>query len=159
MTLIEDMSETQRQSWITLLADGAIFIWFWQKMTHGLSLQVVHNNIEEFGALIIRVIIITLILHAIIAAIFDLRKRKESYEKDERDIQIENEGAHAGYRVYYFGIGGIIFMMFPHIWLGKDYTPTFSIRTPVEIIFALMMVSYAADLIKHGVMIRAYRGA
>jgi len=43
MTRIEDMSETQRQSWITLIADGAVFIWFWQKMTAGLSPQVWRN--------------------------------------------------------------------------------------------------------------------
>jgi len=63
------MSETQRQSWITLLADGAVFIWIWQKMTIGLSPQVVHNDMGEFGALIIRAIIITVILHAVIASI------------------------------------------------------------------------------------------
>ena len=75
MTRIEDMSETQRQSWITLLADGAVFIWLWQKMTIGLSPQVVHSGMGEFGALIIRAIIITVILHAVIASIFELRKR------------------------------------------------------------------------------------
>ena len=158
MTRIEDMSETQRQSWITLLADGAVFIWLWQKMTIGLSPQFVHNDMNEFGEIIIGVIIITVILHAIIASIFDIRKRKESYEKDERDIQIERKGAHWGYRVMQFGVGGVMFMIFMHSWIGEDYTPTFSVQTPVEIIFSLLVISYVADLIKHGVMILAYRG-
>ncbi len=158
MTRIEDMSETQCQSWITLLADGAVFIWIWQKMTIGLSPQVVHNDMGEFGALIIRAIIITVILHAVIASIFELRKRKEAYEKDERDIQIEHKGAHAGYGILQFGVGGIMYMMFMHNWLEADYTPTFSMQTPVEIIFALLVVSYVASLVKYGVMIFAYRG-
>ena len=35
MTKIEDMSEPQRQAWITLLADGAVFVYFWSKTTIG----------------------------------------------------------------------------------------------------------------------------
>ena len=39
MTKIEDMSEPERQSWITFMADGAVFIYFWQKMTQGFGFQ------------------------------------------------------------------------------------------------------------------------
>jgi len=159
MTRIEDMSETQRQSWITLIADGAVFIWFWQKMTAGLSPQVVYNEMSEFGEIILGVIIVTIIMHVIISSIFELRKREDTYEKDERDIQIEHKGAHWGYGILQFGIGSIIFMLFMHNSFGAEYTPTFSIQTPIEIIFALLVVSYIASLVKHGVMIMAYRAA
>jgi len=84
MTKIEDMSEPERQAWITLLADGAVFAWLWSKTTIGLSPQLIHTNIEEFGKIILGVVIVTVILHAVIASIFDMRKRKEPYEKDEK---------------------------------------------------------------------------
>ena len=69
MTKIEDMSEPQRQAWITLLADGAVFAYFWSKTTIGLSPKLIHTNIKEFGGIILSVVIVTVILHAVIAAI------------------------------------------------------------------------------------------
>jgi len=157
MTKIEDMSEPERQAWITLLADGAVFVWFWQKLTIGLSPKLIHTNMDEFGGIIIGVIIVTIILHAVIAGVFDMRKRKEPYEKDERDVQIERRGAHWGYRLMQWGVGGVIVTMFLHHAIGSDYIPPISIQKPAEIIFALMVVSYIADLVKHGIMLLAYR--
>ena len=157
MTKIEDMSEPERQSWITFLADGAVFIWFWQKMTIGLSPQPIHTNMDEFGSIVVSLIIITVILHAAIAAVFDVRKRKESFEKDERDVQIERLGAHWGYRLMQWGLGGIVVMMLTNSLKDFGYAPPLTIEKPAEIIFALLVVSYVADLVKHGLMIKAYR--
>jgi len=157
VTKIEDMSETQRQAWITLLADGAVFVYFWSKTTIGLSPQLIHTNIEEFGEIILSVVIATVILHAVIASIFDMRKRKEPYEKDERDITIERKGAHWGYRLMQWGVGGVIITILMHGLIGIDYKPPVSIQKPAEIVFALLVVSYVADLVKQGIMIWAYR--
>jgi len=107
MTKIEDMSEPQRQAWITLLADGAVF---------------------------------------------------DAFEKDERDIEIERKGAHWGYRLMQWGVGGIIVMIFLHHMGGSDFVAPISIEKTAEIIFALLVVSYVADLVKQGIMIWAYRG-
>ncbi|MGJ8563222.1 MAG: hypothetical protein ACSHXY_06685 [Alphaproteobacteria bacterium] len=159
MTKIEDMSEMERQSWITLLADGFVFAYFWQKTTHGFSPRLIHTDMADFGIIIIGVVIMTIIAHTAIALTFEARKRKEPYDKDERDIQIERKGAHWGYRLMQYGIGGVIVTMFLHAGVGEAYTPPISIKTPAEIIFALMVVSYVADLVKHGIMILAYRGA
>ena len=157
MTRIEDMSEGERQAWITLIADGAVFAWFLQKTTIGISLKLIHTNIKEFGSMLIGLVVITIILHAVIASIFDMRKRKEAYEKDERDVEIERKGAHWGYRLMQWGVGGIIVTMVLHATIGADYTPQISIEKPAEIIFALLVVSYVADLVKQGLMIHAYR--
>ena len=157
MTNIEDMSEPERQAWITLLADGAVFAYFWSKTTIGLSPKLIHTNINEFGEIILGVVIVTVILHAVIAAIFDMRKRKEPYQKDERDITIEHKGAHWGYRLMQWGVGGVIVTLLLHNLIGADYIPPISIQKPAEIIFALLVVSYIADLVKQGVMIWAYR--
>jgi len=35
MTRIEDMSDMERQSWVTLLADTVVFAYFLRKMTDG----------------------------------------------------------------------------------------------------------------------------
>jgi len=157
MTPIEDMSEPERRAWITLLADGAVFAYFWSKTTIGLSPKLIHTEMKDFGAIIVSVVIVTVILHAVIASIFDMRKRKETYEKDERDITIERKGAHWGYRLMQWGVGGVIVTMLLHYGIGIDYVPPISIQKPAEIIFALLVVSYAADLVKQGVMILAYR--
>jgi uncharacterized membrane protein len=156
VTKIEDMSETQRQAWITLLADGAVFAYFWSKTTMGLSPQLIHTNMEEFSGIILRVVIATIIVHSVIGAIFDMRKRKEAYKKDERDIAIERKGAHWGYRLMQWGLGGIIVTLLMHN-LISNYAPPISIQKPAEIIFAMLVVSYVADLVKQGVMILAYR--
>ena len=150
------MSETQRQAWITLLADGAVFAYFWSKTTMGLSPQLIHTNMEEFSGIILRVVIATIIVHSVIGAIFDMRKRKEAYKKDERDIAIERKGAHWGYRLMQWGLGGIIVTLLMHN-LISNYAPPISIQKPAEIIFAMLVVSYVADLVKQGVMILAYR--
>ena len=157
MVLIEDMSETERQSWIVLLADGAVLIWFWKKMTFNWQLQPEAMSLEAFGALIIGLIILTIILHAVIAAVFDARKRKGDVERDERDVNIERKGAHAGYRFLQIGVGVIMFGIFMSHGLGADYQSDYRMETPVQIIYYIMIVSYIADLIKHGVMIHAYR--
>ena len=101
-------------------------------------------------------VIATVILHAVIASIFDMRKRKEAYEKDERDITIERKGAHWGYRLMQWGVGGIIITILMHGLIGTDYIPPVSIQKPTEIIFALLVVSYVTDLVKQGIMIWAY---
>jgi len=157
MTKIEDMSETQRQAWITLLADGAVFAYFWSKTTIGLSPKLIHTEIKDFSGIILSVVIATVIVHSVIGAIFDMRKRKEAYKKDERDIAIERKGAHWGYRLMQWGLGGIIITMLLHNLVGPDYTPPISIQKPAEIIFAMLVVSYAADLTKQVIMILAYR--
>ena len=150
------MSETQRQAWITLLADGAVFAYFWSKTTMGLSPQLIHTDITEFSGIILGVVIVTIIVHSVIGVIFDMRKRKEVYKKDERDIAIERKGAHWGYRLMQWGLGGIIVTLLMHN-LISDYAPPLSIQKPAEIIFAMLVFSYVADLVKQGVMIWAYR--
>lgn len=157
MTKIEDMSEMERESWTTLLADGAVFLYFLQKTTHGFSPRLVHTDMAEFGGIIVRIIILTIILHVAISLFFEMRKRNEPYEKDERDTHIERKGAHWGYRVIQYGIGAIIVTMLLQSGVGADYTPAFSLEKPAEIIFALLVISYVADLVKHGIMIHAYR--
>jgi len=159
MTRIEHMSEPQRQAWVILLADGAVFAWFWQKTTIGLSPKLIHTNMDEFGSIVLGAVIITVILHAVIAAIFHIRRRKEAQLSDERDTQIERSGAHWGYRLMQWGVGFVIVTMFLHQGIGVNYTPPISIKKPAEIIFALMVVSYIADLTKHGVMLVAYESA
>ncbi len=157
MTRIEDMSEMERQSWITLLADGLVFTYFLKQTTSGLSLRLVHTDMAEFGQIILGVVGVTIIVHAVIASIFETRKRKEPYDKDERDIQIERKGAHWGYRLMQYGVGAVIVIMLMHSALGDAYVPPISISKTSEIIFALMVVSYVADLVKHGIMILSYR--
>ncbi len=157
MTKIEDMSEPERQSWITFMADGAVFIYFWQKMTQGFGFQAQHFEPAQIGSIFARVVIITIILHVIISLIFEARKRKEPYEKDERDLNIARKGDRNGYWLMQAGIGTIIVTFLFQYLIGSDYKPPISVKDPVDMLFALMVVSYVADLAKHGTMLLAYR--
>jgi len=69
-----------------------------------------------------------------------MRKRKEPYEKDERDITIERKGAHWGYRLMQWGVGGVIITLLAHSLIGPDYKPPISIQKPAEIVFALCFI-------------------
>lgn len=157
MTNIEDMSETERQSWIILLADGAVLIWFLQKMTTSWSIKPNNIGMDAFGEVVISLIIITVVLHIVIASLFEVRKRKGDHQKDERDTEIERKGADWGYRIMQYGVGGVIVTMLIQQGVGADYQGPISIETPVEIIFFLLVISYVADLLKQLVMIHAYR--
>lgn len=157
MTKIEDMSEPERQAWITLLADSAVFIWFWSKTTQGLSPVLIQTNMDDFGKIVIGLVIVTAILHAIIGGIFEHRARGDAHEGDERDTEIERKGAHYGYRFMQLGIGGVVIIMLLQAGGWADYSPPVSMEKPAEIIFALMVISYVADLTKHGIMIWDYR--
>lgn len=162
MIKIADMSETERESWIVLLADGAVLIWFLQKMTTSWSLVPNKMDMKAFGEVVIGLIIVTVILHAVISAVFDFRSREDEnedgeYEKDERDYAAERKGAHWGYRVMQFGVGAVIIIMLLGSSSWAEYNVPISIETPVEIIFYLLVISYAADLLKQIVMIHGFR--
>lgn len=157
MTRIEDMTEPQRQSWITFLADGAVFIWFWKNMTGGFSLSPRHFEPAELGAFFLQFVIVTIIVHAAITIAFEVRKKKSEFEKDERDIEIARKGSHAGYSFFYFGIGAVVVTLILQYVIGADYQGPISVINPVEMVLALCVVSFLADLYRHGTIIWAYR--
>ena len=156
MTRIQDMTATQRQSWVTLLADGAVFIWFWRKMTTGFSPFPNQYDIGEFGVIIVGMIILTIILHVIIAIVFEITGRNAGDGKDERDIAIERRGSTWGYRMYQIGVGVITVGVLMSAGFGAEYLSPLRFDTPVQIIFGLVVTSYVADLTKHAVMILGY---
>ena len=156
MTKIQDMSSTQRNSWLVLLADGAVFAWFWQKMTVGLSPIPIAYDMNEFGKIVLGVIILTVILHAVIASIFEFATGSEKSERDERDVLIERRGSAWGYRILQIGVCAVVFGIFwGHVW-HESHEVTSVFTSHVEIIFGLMVVSYIADLVKHAVMLHGY---
>ncbi len=156
MTRLADMTATQRQSWLVLLADGAVFYWFWQKMTVGFSLRLIDYDMAQFGSIIFRLIALTIILHVAISITFEIAAKNSDKTKDERDISIERQGTHWGYRILQFGTGAVVFGILMTGIFGDDYIAPLNFETPVQIIFALVMISYIADLVKHAVIIYRY---
>lgn len=156
MTSIQNMTKTQRNSWLVLLADGAVFAWFWQKMTVGLSPAPVIREMDEFGGIVLGIIILTIALHIVISVIFELSHKKSDAGKDERDIAIERRGAFWGYRILQIGLGIVIVGMLLSGGFGMDYQAPIRFSNPVEIIFGLIVTSYVADLTKHAVMLYGY---
>ena len=160
MTRLEDMSETERQSWMTLLVDGAVFIWFVGKMTHGRFPSLTIGTISPSGLMkiYIGVIVVTIILHAVIAAIFAARRRSDhTTEKDERDILIERKGAAYGFGFVAVMLNIITFMyLFENTVDGYEYW--LSLMNVSHMFFVLLATAFVADIIKNTVMVLSYRG-
>ena len=163
MTRIEDMSETERKAWVTFMVDVAVLIFFVRRMTIDWSIHTYSS--AELLAIFIAVIVITVVLHGIIAGVFESRKRKDDIaEKDERDISIERTGATFGF--YFLAIA--INILIGHIILQNSveglenvrerFEAPFDFRNVSHLFFALMSLSLIADILKNGRMILAYRG-
>ena len=168
ITRLEDMSETERQSWATLIVDVCVFAWFLKMMTGGFGrFQLRVSEASDLVGIMIGLIVVTAILHAIIAAIFEWRKDKEDTgEKDERDLNIMRRGASAGFWVVTIAINVIAFTLLleysadtgAKTFMG-DYSPPISVLSPPAMFFALMVTAFLGDIVKNVVMLFAYRGA
>ena len=157
MSIIADMSEPERQSWVTFLADGLVFLWFWRKIAPGWSLSPMNFSPSETGELFLKLIIVAIFYNAVIGAVFAVRRRQNGVDSDERDLEIQSFGSRVGYMALQFGVGLVIVGMLVSYVIGDEFTGSLNFDTPVEILFSLVFISYVADLLRHGVIIARYR--
>ena len=156
VSAVENMSEAERQSWITLIADSLVLAWFWKTMTPGWSLIPSEMSRAELGQIYLSLVVITIIYHAVIASFFEIRKRGSGVEQDERDLLIAAFGANTGYTVLQFGVGLILVSGIMGYAYEADIVPFLSIQTPVQFLFAITFMSYAADLVRHALILTRY---
>lgn len=160
MSVIANMSEPERQSWITLIADGFVFVWFWKTMTSGWSLTPHEMSPGQLGQIYLSLVIITIIYHAVIAGFFEFRKRGGGgIEQDERDVLISAMGSKLGYSVLQIGVGVILVAAVINYAYGADVVPFLYIETPVQFLFAITFISYAADLVRHVAILLRYQAS
>ena len=166
---LEDMSEVERRSWATLIVDVAVFIWFLGKMTPGFNF---FNNprLSETGAsslvgIYVGVIIVTIILHAVIASIFAVRAGEDKGETDERDVDISRKGAAAGFWWVTVGVNilaGALLLQYAAASGAETFMGglggSFPVIEPPYMFFALMVLAFVGDIVKNAVMVLAYRG-
>lgn len=160
MTRIEDMSETERQSWMTLIVDVFVFIWFWKQMTSGFgqSFQIMDYPIKGIVSNYVAVIVITILLHIGISIYFEMRRRKDDDKsKDERDLIIERKGAANGFRFLAIAINVVIVQILLENSLNGHETFV-SLAKVSHLYFVLLAVAFIGDIIKNGTMVLAYRG-
>ncbi|WP_189498096.1 hypothetical protein [Algimonas arctica] len=157
MSIITDMSEPERQSWITLLADGFVFVWFWKAIAPGWSLNPSNLSPGETGELFLKLVIITIFYHAVIGIIFSVRRRQGEVDRDERDVAIQSFGSRVGYIALHAGVGLTTVGILMSYIIADEYTGSIAFETPVEILFSLVFVSYVADLMRHGAVVLRYR--
>lgn len=161
MTLIKDMSETQRQAWITLIVDVTVFVYFFRRATTSWRIDTLEPR--ELSLLFIGVIIATVIMHIIIQSIFAARAHSEEEDlKDERDVRIERKGAASGF--YFLAL--CVNLIIGHIVLqngidvypetAKGYRGLFDYTNTSHLVFALLFAAFMADIIKNSVMVSAY---
>lgn len=156
MTRVEDMSEPQRQSWITLIADGMVFIWFLRRMLDGQSLVTLSPG-ELIGVFVI-VIGWTIAAHIIIALVFETRKKGKGQQADERDADIARRGDRTGYYVLCGFVNVFIFGYLVENAAGEDFQGPISVASPTAVFFWLMVAAYVADLSKQITKLRYYHG-
>lgn len=157
MSAIDQISETERQSWITLIADGLVFIWFWKTMAPGWSLMPDSFSPANIGKIYFNLVIITIIYHAVIAGFFALRTKSSGGLQDERDLAIVADGTKFGYHAQQLALGVIIVTAILSYVGGSDYIGPISLDNPVQFLFVLTLIAYAADLLRHGVIVARYR--
>lgn len=161
MTRIEDMSQAERYSWVSLIATVGVFWWFWNKFVgfHGLTQY-------EPGPLL-RLYIVTAILtavsHAGVAAFFVVRGDKnwlwsdDEIVKDERDLAIEQRAEKYAMWFLYAAINIIIVQIMLESVFTEGYEPPVRIMSLSGIVFTLTTSLIIADIIKRVSMIMGYR--
>jgi hypothetical protein len=162
MTKIEDMSETERQAWITLIVDVSVFFVFLRGMTTAWSIDTL--SAPGLSKLVVGLIIITIILHIIIQSLFAVRSQGEDRAlKDERDLRIERKGASLGF----FVLAILLNIIIGHIVIsnglnampeiaGKQQT-VFDYTNTSHLVFALLSAAFIGDIVKNASMILSYR--
>lgn len=168
MIRIEDMSEPQRQSWMSFMADGAVFLWFLSQMfdLRGFlrapfeQSYVVDLPAGELMALFVVTIGWTIAAHIVIAVIFEARKRKSKneVERDERDAAIERYGDRFGYYALCVFVNVIIFVALAQNIGGEGYRGPIDVASVSGLFFWLMCGAYVADIGKQAVRIIRYQG-
>lgn len=157
MTLVENMSEPERRSWANLIVDVAVFYIFLKSMLRKGGVENLTGS--ELVGLYVWIIVATIVLHAIIAAIFATRVKSSGYESDERDVEIERKGARNGFWVVGIAINIIIFMMLMENTFPGEYRPIsgLSFLLPSHMFFALMGAMFLGDIVYRATMVQAYR--
>ena len=161
MALIANMSEPERKSWITLMADLCVFSIFIKSMTSGRfpnSLSIDTNEASGLVGVYILVIVATIIIHVIIAGIFAVRGKAGGFERDERDAIIERKGARNGFWVISIAINIVIFQLLLGYSMPSGFGPLFSVMSPSHMFFALMATMFLGDIVYRMTMVIAYRG-
>lgn len=156
MTRIEDMTEPQRQSWITMIADGVVFIWFLRRMLSGRNLIDLPPG--ELLATFAVVVGWTIVAHVVIAIIFDTRRKDKAPQSDERDSDIARRGDRTGYYVLCCFVNVFIVTFLIENAVGEIYQGPFSVVSPTAIFFWLICAVYCADLAKQITKLRHYHG-
>jgi small-conductance mechanosensitive channel len=156
MLRLNDLSEMERQSWATLIADGFIFVWFWKSMAPGWSLKPADFDPASLSSLFISLVVLTVIVHIAIASIFSFRRRKDEVEFDERDLDAQSFGSRIAYNSLYLGIGAVIMAVLTGYILPEDVVLAMRITDMVHVLFALVMLCFVADLLRNAAMILRY---
>ena len=162
MTKIEDMSEPERQSWVTLMVDVCVFVVFLKAMTTGYAIDTL--SASGLSKLVLSLIVITIVLHVVIQSFFAIRTAGQADElKDERDIQIERKGASLGFYV----LSILLTILIGHIVIqnglnaipeiSEKHQSFFDYTNTSHLTFALISTVFIADIAKNAVMLLAYR--
>ncbi|MGB3457347.1 MAG: hypothetical protein WBG08_04470 [Litorimonas sp.] len=157
MSALDTMSAPERRSWATLIADGLVFIWFWKAVTPVGTWLPADRPAEELGGVFFALIIVTIIVHAVIAAMFERRRRTDGVEQDERDVEVQAHGAKAGYAVMQWGVGILICLTLMGYIAPENFEQAVVIRSVVQLLFAMVALAYIADLTRHAVILLRYR--
>ena len=156
MSRLETMSTPERESWATFIADGLVFAWFLKILLANWTSEPGLRTPEDLTSVYVTLIVITIIYHAVISAVFSAYRRQKGIASDERDVMIQGQGFRAGYLALQLGCGFVLIIGLLSFIAGSEYLSPIRIDTPVQFILGLTAVSYVASLIRHGVILWRY---
>lgn len=154
------MTETERRAWTTLFVDGTILALFIDKMTRFSEgmFQIKTISPGDMLGLFIGIVVITIILHAVIAGIFAARStRKTAQKQTKRDIRIERTGSAFGFNILTVALNLLLLGLVAQYSAEHFKLNLIDFTNPSHLFFLIMSMSLFADVIKNLAMIVSYK--
>ncbi|MBL4770407.1 MAG: hypothetical protein JKY61_04565 [Planctomycetes bacterium] len=158
---MNERSGAESYCWAALIATSAVLYHFHDRMTEGL--RVVEHPAGDLLGIFLRVILMTICLHVVIAVVFSIKRGAAAeqdgnpYEQDERDLAIERKGERFGYAFLGVAINLIVLMLlFEYAYPGHSQFAV-SVLGPAHMFFALLASLLFSDIVKRVTMLMAYR--
>ncbi len=145
--LLKSRSYSERSNWVEMLTSIGVLYYYIHKVPFLPGSFETHPS--EFGALLIKVIVASIILSIIYSGVFGLGARNSSSKEDERDLLYRHKATTWAYWLMNIGIAYLIVQLFLNSWLGA-----FNNETLVD--NGLFLSVPPIDFILHGLIILGF---
>ncbi len=108
--LLKNSSFSEKSNWVELLTSIGVLSYYLHKIRF--LPGDFESHPEEFGFLLIKVIVVSIVLGIIYAVVFGLGKESDSSQEDERDLSIRRKSTTWAYWIMNAGVIYLIVQLF-----------------------------------------------